>query len=40
MNELKKNTAVRSFPGAMSEGLESKLDNYNIDICKTIIISV
>ena len=40
VNELKKNTAVRSFPGATIEGLERKLNNYNIDKCKTIVIHV
>ena len=40
MNELKKNTAVRSFSGATIERLENKLNNYNIERCKTIIIHV
>ena len=40
VNELKKNTAVRSFTGATIERLENKLNNYNIERCKTIIIHV
>ena len=42
MNELKKNTAVRSFSGATTERLENKLhvNNNNIERCKTIIIHV
>ena len=40
VNELKKNTAVRSFPGATIKSLQSKLRQFNIDKCETIIIHV
>ena len=40
VNELKKHTAVRSFPGATIERLQNKLKQYNIQRCKTMIIHV
>lgn len=40
MNDLKRDTAVRSFPGATIERLENKLNNFNIERCKTIVIHV
>ena len=40
VNELKKNTAVRSFPGATVKTLQNKLKQFNLDKCETIIIHV
>ena len=40
INELKKNTTVRSFPGATTDRLQNKLNQFNIDKCKNIIIHV
>ena len=39
-NQLKKGTAVRSFPGATIPSLQNQLKNYNIEKCKTIMIHV
>ena len=40
VSELKKNTAVRSFPGATVKTLQNKLKQFNLDKCETIIIHV
>ena len=39
-NGLKANTTVRTFPGATVESLTSRLEHYDIDNCKTIILHV
>ena len=39
-NDLKPNTTVRSFPGATIETLTSKLNNYDIEKCQTVIVHV
>ena len=33
VNDLKKNTAIRSFPGAIMKPLQDKLQQFNIDKC-------
>ena len=40
VRELKKNTTVRSFPGATTKTLQTKVRQYNIDKCETIIVHV
>ena len=40
VNELKKNTAIRSFPGATVKSLQHKLNQFNLEKCETIIIHV
>ena len=40
VNDLKKNTAIRSFPGATIKTLQDKLQQFNIDKCETVIIRV
>lgn len=40
INELKPDTTVRSFSGATTETLKTKLENYNLENCKTIILQV
>ena len=39
-NGLKANVTVRTFPGATVESLARRLDHYNIDNCKTVILHV
>ena len=39
-NGLKANATVRTFPGATIESLTSRLEHYDIDNCKTIILHV
>ena len=38
--DLNGDTTVRSFPGATIQTLKSKLQEYDIDNCKTIILNV
>ena len=38
--DLKSNATVRSFPGATTETLKTKLQQYDLDNCKTIILHV
>ena len=38
--DLKTNATVRSFPGATIKSIKSKLEQYNIDNCQTIILHV
>ena len=40
VNELKKNTTIRSFPGATVKSLQHKLNQFNLEKCETIIIHV
>lgn len=40
MNQIKKDTTVRSFPGATVPTPQNKLDDYNIEKCKIIMIHV
>ena len=37
MNQLKKDTAVRSFLGVSISIIQNKLNDFNIDKCKTIM---
>ena len=39
-NDLNKNTAVRTFPGATIEKLQNKLNQYDISKCETIVVHV
>ena len=39
-NELNSDTTMRSFPGATTVTLKDKLENYDIDNCKTVILHV
>ena len=39
-NQLNANTTVRSFPGATIDSLKSKLSEYNLDQCKTVLLFV
>ena len=39
-NELNRNTTVRSFPGATIETLDSKLSEYDLKQCETIVLHV
>ena len=38
--DLKSNATVRSFPGATTETLKTKLQQYDLDNCETIILHV
>ena len=38
--KLKPNVAVRTFPGATVDSLRTKLGDYDLDKCKTIILHV
>ena len=39
-NQLNADTTVRSFSGATIDSLESKLSEYNLDQCKTVLLLV
>ena len=39
-NQLNANTTVRSFSGATIDSLKSKLSEYNLDQCKTVLLLV
>lgn len=39
-NELNSDTTVRSFPGATTVTLKDKLEHYDIDSCKTVILHI
>ena len=40
VNDLKRNTAIRSFPSATIKTLQDKLQQFNIDKCETVIFHV
>ena len=40
VGDLNKSTAVRTFPRATIDTIKSKLSEYNLDNCKTIILLV
>ncbi|MEW8545695.1 MAG: hypothetical protein AB2693_19410 [Candidatus Thiodiazotropha sp.] len=39
-NELNSDTTVRSFSGATTVSLKDKVQNYDIDNCKTVVLHV